>query len=193
MENLSLWFSQLDGIMQMFWGCAIVSSFIFAIQAVLTLIGMDSSDVDVDFDGPNTMDLGGGISLFTVKNFVNFFVGFGWAGISFRPLISSDFLLLLAAIAVGCLFVAIFLFILKQMLKLEANGAFKLEDCVGKVADVYLRIPAGGAGEGKVQVSVNGSIYELSAYTEGDEIPTGFKVRVVKAMDGSALKVERLK
>lgn len=193
MESISLWYSQLDGIMQVFWGCAIASSTIFVIQAILLFMGMDSSDIDVDFDGPDTMDLGGGISLFTVKNLVNFFVGFGWAGISFRPLISNDALLVLAAVGVGCLFVAVFLFILKQMLKLESNGALKPEDCVGKVADVYLRIPAAGAGEGKVQISVNGSVHELQAYTEGEEIPTGFKVRIVEASEGGALKVERLK
>lgn len=193
MESLTLWFSQLDGIMQMFWGCAIASSVVFVIQAVLTLIGMDSTDIDVDFDGPDTMDLGGGLSLFTVKNFVNFFLGFGWAGVSFRSLIDSDFLLTLAAVGVGSLFVLVFVLLMKQLLKLETNGAFKPEYCVGKIADVYLRIPAGGAGEGKVQVSVNGSVYELSAYTEGEEIPTGFKVRVVEAPESGALKVERLK
>lgn len=193
MEGLSLWFSQLDGIMQVFWGCAIASSTIFVIQTLLLLLGMDSSDMDVDFDGADTMDLGGGISLLTVKNFVNFFVGFGWAGISFRPLIANDFLLVLAATGIGCLFVAIFIFILKQLLKLEANGALKFEDCVGKVADVYLRIPERGTGKGKVQISINGSIHEFQAYTEGEEIPTGFKVRVVEASEGDALKVERLK
>lgn len=192
METLSLWFSQLDGVMQVFWGCALVSSAIFVIQTVLTLIGMDSSDMDVDFDGANTMDLGGGISLFTIKNFINFFVGFGWAGISFRPLISNTFLLVLAAVAVGCLFVVMFLFILKQTGKLEANGAFKMTDCVGKVADVYLRIPAHGAGAGKVQISINGSVQEIQAYTEGGEIPTGSKVRVVEVAGGSTLKVERV-
>lgn len=190
MENFGIWYAQLDGIMQMFWGCALVASAIFAVQALLTLLGMDSSDMDVDFDGANTMDLGGGISLFTVKNFVNFFLGFGWAGVSFRSVIASDALLVLAAMVVGCAFVAVFVFILKQTRKLEANGAFRVQDCAGKVADVYLRIPAAGAGEGKVQISLNGSVHELPACTAGDEIPTGRKVRVVEVTDGGLLKVE---
>ena len=70
-------YQSMDTWMQVFWGCAIVGSIIFIIQMVLTLIGMDSSDMDVDFDGGDTMDLGGGISLFSIKNFVNFIVGFG--------------------------------------------------------------------------------------------------------------------
>lgn len=193
MENITIWFSQLDGIMQVFWGCAIASSTVFVIQMLLLLLGMDSSDVDVDFDGPDTMDLGGGISLFTVKNFVNFFVGFGWAGISFRSVIPNNFLLVLAAVAVGSLFVAIFVLILRQLLKLESNGAFKAEECAGKIADVYLRIPAGGKGEGKIQISVNGSVYELPAYTEGDEISTGSKVRVMEVVGNGLMRVEPLK
>ena len=56
----------LPALEQVFWVCAMISSFFFVIQLLLTLIGMDSSDVSVDFDGPDTMDLGGGVSLFTV-------------------------------------------------------------------------------------------------------------------------------
>ena len=77
-------FQEMDTWMQVFWGCAIVGSIIFIIQMVLTLIGMDSSDMDVDFDGGDTMDLGGGISLFSIKNFVNFIVGFGCKKIDVR-------------------------------------------------------------------------------------------------------------
>ena len=79
-SSMTLWenFQSMDSWMQVFWGCAIVGSAIFVVQMVLTLIGMDSSDMDVDFDGGDTMDLGGGISLFSIKNFVNFIVDFGW-------------------------------------------------------------------------------------------------------------------
>ena len=69
-------FQSMDTWMQVFWGCAVIGSIIFIVQMVLTLVGMDSSDMDVDFDGADTMDLGGGISLFSIKNFVNFIVGF---------------------------------------------------------------------------------------------------------------------
>ena len=83
MGELFAMYGEMQMLLQIFWGCAVVSSIIFLVQLVLTLIGMDSSDVDVDFDGANTMDLGGGLNLFTIKNFIGFLVGFGWAGVCF--------------------------------------------------------------------------------------------------------------
>lgn len=183
-------FQSMDIWMQVFWGCAIIGSLIFIVQMVLTLIGMDSSDMDVDFDGADTMDLGGGISLFSIKNFVNFIVGFGWAGVCFGGAIENKWLLTFVAVLVGVAFVFMFFLIKKQTKKLEHNGAFNIADCVGKTVDVYLRIPANKSGKGKVQVSLNGSVHEFEALTEGDSIPSGKKVEVLSIIDGSTVLVK---
>ncbi len=182
-------FQGLDTWMQVFWVCAAAGTVIFVIQMVLTLIGMDSSDMDVDFDGADTMDLGGGISLFSIKNFVNFLVGFGWAGVCLGGAIENKWLLCFVAVLVGVAFVLMFFFIKKQTKKLEHNGAFRIEDSLGKSVDVYLRIPAGKSGKGKVQVSLNGSVQEISAMTEGESISSGQKVKVVSVVDRSTVLV----
>jgi hypothetical protein len=191
MNELFTTFGNMPLLLQIFWGCAVVASVIFLIQMVLTLIGMDSSDVDVDFDGADTMDLGGGLNLFTIKNFMGFLVGFGWTGVCFYDTITSPILLILAAFVVGCLFVGIFVFIYKQTKKLEHNGAFKIEDVKGMTVSVYLRIPSEGTGKGKVQVSQNGSVHELDALTDDEEIPSGAKVKVIDIIDNETVKVER--
>ena len=49
---------------------------------------------------------------------------------------------------------------------------------------------AKGTGKGKVQISINGSVVELNAVTDGEAIPTGTTVRVA-AICGTDLKVER--
>ena len=182
-------FQGLDTWMQVFWVCAAAGTVIFVVQMVLTLIGMDSSDMDVDFDGADTMDLGGGISLFSIKNFVNFLVGFGWAGVCLGGAIENKWLLCFVAVLVGVAFVLMFFFIKKQTKKLEHNGAFRIEDSLGKSVDVYLRIPAGKSGKGKVQVSLNGSVQEISAMTEGESIASGQKVKVVSVIDRSTVLV----
>ncbi len=199
MESFTTWYMALEPMQQVFWGCAIVSSAVFLVQMVLTIVGMDSAgvDADVDFDvadvgAGDTMDLGGGISLFSVRSLVNFFVGFGWAGVSLRSLIGSDVLLLLAAAAVGFLFVLMFFYIKKKTKAFEANGAFDIRNCQGKVANVYLRIPAANAGKGKVQVSVNGAYHEIDALTDGEAIPSGQKVRITEVIDGETLRVVRI-
>ena len=59
------------------------------------------------------------------------------------------------------------------------------------IVSVYLRIPATGSGKGKVQVSQNGSVHELDALTDGDEIPSGAKVKIVEIIDNETVKVEK--
>lgn len=194
MNDLLTWFQGLEPAAQVFWGCAIVSSAIFLIQAILTMIGMDHDmDFEVgDFDG-DTMDTGGAVSLFSIRSLVNFFVGFGWAGVSFYNDISSKAVLYFIAICVGLLFSYATLFLIKKMKKLEHNGAYKIADCVGKTCDVYLRIPAAGEGKGKVQISLNGSIHEFDAVSTGEAIATGKRVKVI-AVEGNVLEVaEELK
>ena len=190
MQGLWDTFNQLDPWMQTYWVCAVVGSAIFVIQLVLTLVGMDSSDMDVDFDGGDTMDLGGGISLFSVRNFVNFIVGFGWSGICLAIAIPNKWLLCAVSVLVGVAFVLMFFYIKHQTKRLEHNGAFQIEDCVGKRVDVYLRIPGHDEGKGKVQVSLNGSVQEIDAMTHGEAIASGQKVTVVEVVDGSCVLVE---
>lgn len=191
MDGLVTWFESLETLQQVFWGCAVAGSLFFLIQAVLTLIGMDATDVDVDIPDGDTLDFGG-LSLFSIRNLVNFLVGFGWGGVSFYSSISSPLLLVLVATVVGVLFVLMFFFIYKQTRKLEANGAFDIKNCEGKVADVYLRIPAAGEGRGKIQISVNGSVHEIDAMSNAGAVGTGKKVRVLEVCDASTVIVEAL-
>ena len=198
-EAISTWFTALEPIQQMFWGCALVASVVFLIQMVLTMLGMDGHNVDVDFDvadfgdmDTDTMDMGGALSLFSIRNLVSFFVGFGWAGVSLHNLITSPVLLIIVSILVGCGFVWVFFIVKKQMKKFEANGAFDIQNCKGRTANVYLRIPGQNSGKGKIQISVNGAFHELDALTDGEPIATGSKVRITEIIDGETLRVEKL-
>lgn len=216
LTQLSNWFSSLDTSMQVFWACAIAATVVFVVQNLLMLLGIGDMDSDVDadvstdfdvhtdFDGADadissghsghegTLGSAGIFSLFTLRNFINFFLGFGWGGISFAPVIPNKGLLILVAFLCGLLFVAVFVLMFRAIMRLEKNGAFRISDCVGQVASVYLRIPANHTGAGKVQISVNGSVHELNAFTDGDFIPTGARVRVTKIIDAGSLLVEAI-
>ena len=61
--------------------------------------------------------------------------------------------------------------------------------CQGKV---YLAIPAERKGTGKVQITINNSIREYDAVTDGDALPTGVDVKVVEAVNESTMLVEPL-
>ena len=186
------WYNNLDFVLQIYWGVAIFSGALFIVQTIMTFVGMDSGgDIDIDTD----VDVGSGFhidspfDLFTVRNMINFLLGFGWAGVCFYSVIGSLFWLNLLAIIVGLVFVALFFLIVKQFLKLSVDNTFKIADAVGKTADVYLSIPAAKSGKGKIHVSVAGAIHELGAMTEGDRIPTGAKATIGSLIDNQTVMV----
>lgn len=189
MNELMTAFQSMDTLLQAFWICALVASLVLVIQFVLMLIGIDHGDMDFDVHDGDTLDLGGSLNLITVKNVIGFLVGFGWAGVCFYSSITSAFLLILVALLVGCLFVAMFIFIYKQGRKLDKDGTFRIADCLDKTASVYLRIPSGGEGKGKVQISINGSVHEIDALTDEDEIKSGQTVKIVEIVDNETVKV----
>lgn len=199
MEALTNWFNSLDPTLRMYWGIAIFASIVFVIQTTMSFVGMGDvdgagADADIDFDGtPDTdsLDDAGSMHLLSIRNMFYFLLGFGWSGISFWNTIPNHFLLAVVAILVGCAFVALFVVLFRSMMKLQSNGAFRIGDAIGKVCDVYLRIPASCEGLGKVQVSFNGSVQELDARTWHDQpIPSGAKVRVIRVIDNKILEVE---
>lgn len=194
MENLTMWFGDLPPALRIYWGIAIFASVIFIIQIVLTFIGIGDTDLDMGgadgVDG-DTMDTGGVLQLFTVRNFVNFLLGVGWGGVCLWGAIPNTPLLILASIIVGTLFVGVFVFMFRNLRRLEHTARYDLHDAVGQIADVYLRIPAERNGEGKIQTAFGGSVQELPAVTDGDDIPSGSKVRILAVIGDHTFLVEK--
>ena len=195
MNTLSDWFIQLDPALRFYWGIAIFASIVVIIQMTMSFVGMgdiDSGDADVDFStDTDSLDNAGSMHLLSIRNIFYFLLGFGWAGVSLWNSIPNTIILCIASLLVGCLFVGIFIFLFRQMMKLQSNGAFNINDAVGKVCDVYLRIPGENQGLGKVQISFNGSVQELDARTTGESIPSGAKVRVLRVIEKKVLEVEK--
>lgn len=197
--DITAWWDALDPTLRLYWGVAIFASVVFIIQTFMSFIGigdMDGGDVDLDIDMDGTADVdslddAGSMHLLSIRNIFYFLLGFGWTGISLWQTIPNRIVLTLVAILVGCAFVALFMVLFRQMMKLQHNGAFDINDAVGKVCDVYLRIPAEGQGLGKVQISFNGSVQELDARTDGEMLPSGSKVRVLRVIDKKVLEVEK--
>ena len=196
MTFLSDWFNQLDLGLRFYWGISIFASIVVIIQMSMSFAGIgdiDSGDADVDFStDTDSLDNAGSMHLLSIRNVFYFLLGFGWAGVSLWNTIPSPILLCAVSVLVGVLFVAIFIFLFRQMMKLQSNGAFDINDAVGKVCDVYLRIPGENQGLGKVQISFNGSVQELDARTSGEPIPSGAKVRVLRVIEKKVLEVESL-
>ncbi len=198
------WFQSLDPLVKPYWGIAIVMSVVFAIQMILTFIGIGDTDADVDFVGDipdsvdmpdahaDTLDTGGAMQLFTIRNAVNFLLGIGWGGVCFSGVVHNPGLLALVALLCGSVLVAAFVVMLRQLLRLESTGSYRIQEAVGQSCTVYVPIPAARGGMGKVQISFQGSVQELPALTDGSALPTGAQVRVTQVIDSQVLLVERI-
>lgn len=182
----------LDPLLRIFWYIALPVSLIFVVQTILTFIGLDASDgMTADFDS----DLTGGdapFQLFSLRNLINFLLGFSWTGIAFYYTIHNTALLIALSIIVGTLFIAAFFFIIRQLMKLAEDNSFKIQSVLEKTATVYLSIPAARSGKGKIQVSVKGAYREMEALTEGEKIDTGAVVRITGLADHHLVIVEKI-
>lgn len=193
------WYNGLPSTLQVYWVIALITSLVFVVQMVLTFIGIGDADADADFGGDtdisdgSTLDAGGAMQLFTMRNIINFLLGLGWGGVCLYSVIPNAVVLSIAAILVGVAFVYVFILIYRQMRRFEKNGAFNIKECVGHTVDVYLTIPARRSGSGKVQVSFYGSVQELAALTDSDSpIRSGAKVRIIEIVDGGTVLVEKV-
>jgi len=183
-------FDQMEPLLKIFWYVALPSSLIFLIQTVMTFMGMDSSDALDDGAGLTLFGAETPSELFSLRNLINFLLGFSWTGISFYTTISNKFTLILVALQVGILFVFLFLFIIRQLQKLSEDNTFQIESTLHKRAEVYLSIPGHMQGVGKITISINGSFRELEAMTEHERIETGALVEIQTIESNNVLIVK---
>ena len=191
-SNLLDYFLNLEPLLMFFWTISIITTLVFLVQAILSLLGIGGADdLNADFDGNLDGD-GSSFSWLSFRNMINFLMGFGWSGVLLYHQISNVSLLVFVALVVGISFVAMFAMIMRQFHKLEENNTFNIQHTLNKTAQVYLTIPAMKQGKGKIHISVNGSLRELDALSESDLIETGSMVKIIKVIDDTLLTVEKI-
>lgn len=176
---------------------AIAGGGILVVQVVLQLLGLAGAG---DFDGTHGSvgDTGAGdagadaswfFGVLSFKALVAFAGFFGLTGLAlYEPQTSAGTRVAIASVAgvSGMLMVA---FLLRSLRRLGSSGTLDVHNAVGASGTVYLRIPAHGRGTGKVTLEVQGRSVELAAVTDGEEIATGQRVKVVGLSGDDTLKV----
>ena len=196
---LATWWAELSPAMKLLWAVTLTASLIFIIQTVMTFLGADADstdfdvDVDTSMDGADLSNIEGGSNLYTFRNFVNFFLGFGWSAILLQSSVKSTGLLIVLSVLVGIALVVAVMYLFKWLSSMQQSGNINVyksaEGCQGKC---YLVIPGERAGEGKVQITIQGAVREYNAVTDGDTIKTGTPIKVVETIDANTLLVEEL-
>ena len=86
----------LEPLLKTYWYIALPTSLIFIIQTLMTFIGVDASDgIEADFDG----DLDGAegpMQYLSLRNLINFLLGFDSMGILYSPKMESERYFILA-------------------------------------------------------------------------------------------------
>ena len=171
-----------------YWGAAIVASAVFVVQTLSLFIGFDT---DHDFSGGDTDFDADGLNLISVKTVACFILGFGWTGVIFYDFIDNKFWLMALSFLVGLVFMVLIAFLLRQVLRLSQDNTFRVEKTLGHVAEVYLSVPATPGKNGKIIVSIEGSLHELLAVTTHTaDLQTGSRVRIVEVIDEDTVRVE---
>jgi len=195
---IATWWADLSPVMKLLWGVTLTATLIFLIQTVMTFLGADADsdfdvDVDTSMDGADLSNIEGGSNLYTFRNFVNFFLGFGWTAILLQEQVKSTALRIFIAVLVGVILVVAVMYLFKWLSTMQQSGNINVykaaAGCQGKC---YLTIPAERSGEGKVQITIQGAVREYNAVTDGDTIKTGTPVKVIEAIDANTLLVEEL-
>jgi hypothetical protein len=185
-------FSGMEPLLRSFWFIAIPASIIFLIQTVMTFAGADAGDgIDADFDS-NLSGTDAPFQLFSLRNLVNFLLGAGWGGISFYNTIDNKTILILISAAIGVGFVAAFFVLIRQIQRFGEDNSFNIEYTLNKTGTVYIPVPENKTGTGKIQVSVNGTVHELSAITLNERIATGTLIKIIKIESNNLVIVEKL-
>ena len=195
---IDFWNSLVIG-QQVFFCAAVPATLMLVIMIITMLVGMGGGDADldgdVDADGLDVDAADAGISLFSSRGIVAMLAILGWSGfVLLDPSVGLHWAIGIAiSLAFGFLTLFLVALAMRGISKLQSSGNLDISRAIGKVAQVYLTIPANGASAGKVNITIQERLAEISAITTADKpLVTGSYVRVVSVSEGGVLVVEPL-
>lgn len=172
--------------------CAIAGGTLFIGQFLLSLFGLGehSHDVCIVHDhGDVHADSSWLFSLFSLRALIAALTVFGLAGLAaqageFRPM---------TELVVACCAGAAALFgaglLLHTINKMDTEGTLDLHNAIGSSGTVYLTVPAGKTGAGKVTLVVQNRSVECRAISAEGELPTGSRVVVLRLVSPNTVEV----
>lgn len=182
---------------------ASVSSIVFLVRLVMAMFGQDSADADgtpagdVGGDSGSAGDSGGHtdstavFKLFSLLSILAFFMGAGWMGLAAR--VDWDLpgpISVLLAVLFGLAMMLLSSGLAYMTRRLSSTPRHDPSTTIGGVGQVYLTIPARGAGSGQVQLDIQGKRRVMSAVSTGPGIEAFRPITVVRVESDGTLVVE---
>ncbi|MDR2865767.1 MAG: hypothetical protein LBV68_09185 [Spirochaetaceae bacterium] len=193
----------LEGASLIFWIAAIFGTVLFILRVALFVFGGFGTDTDMTSQGDISDSGAGDVSqasdaafkLLSLNSITGFIAMFGWAGLAAYSQHRLSFLVSLGiAIFAGCIVIVLTASLVHFAMKLKSPGeVFTLKNAVGKVAEVYLEIPAGYHEPGRIIFTVNGAQHEADALCENGQLIKSFeRVTIIRVLDPRTVLVAPL-
>ena len=184
------WFQELTSFQKTYWILTIISTCMFLIVLITTIIGADTDDIG-DVDAEIDADTGAGFQFFTLKNLVAFFTIFGWSGIASMDAGNSKMLTIIISIVCGLAMMFIMAALFYYISKLTSSGTLKMENALNSIGEVYLTVGANRSRTGKIQIKIQGALRELEALTDHNEdLKQGKIIKVIQVTNNGTLIIE---
>lgn len=214
---MGAFFVSLNAAEKVFFICALVGGIMFIGRMILAFIGGQHHgdfsgdggggfDIhhDAGFDGGHDIghdtgqdmdadhDSDSSFKLLSLQGITAFFMIFGLVGLALSKQGKAATLgAVVGAAAAGFFSMWVMAKIFKGMSRLQSDGTLDIRNAVDQEGTVYLRIPA--EGEGKVQVTVQGSLREMTAISKyKTEIKTGERIVVDSITADNILVVRKV-
>ena len=198
------WWNGLSTTQQVLCAIGTFSSVLLILQLSLSILGLEHPGLDPGHDTPDAQpDTAGShhpehqdghhlplLQYFTVRNATAFLTGVGWGGLMLISWGLPEWLAVIGGIIQGLAFAAVVMLLMWFLASLASSGSVRLENAIDHQGEVTLAIPGYGNGFGKMMLSIQGRTIEIEAYTPGDTIRRGTRVRVIRVQDRDMLFVE---
>ena len=186
------WFAALTLFEKIYWLVALISSAIFVVLIILTIVGGDADDMGGDVDAEVDGDGGIGFQFLSFKNLMGFFTIFGWSGIACLDGGLSKVLTVGISVFCGLLMMTAMAALFYYLAKLQSSGTLKLKNALNEIGEVYLTIGANRSKIGKVSINVQGTLRELEALTDEEHDLTQSNVVRVKEITANGILIVEL-
>ena len=176
-------------LMGVYFLCAVFGGTLTLLQLILMMFGFgnaEESDFGDAVNHASPVELSKMLSLRTMVAGIAFF---GLGGLAALTGGVSQPLSVLIAITSGAAAIYAVYYLYWSATKLNADGSLSGQSLIGSSGSVYVRIPAGKSGSGKVLICQQGRTVEYEAVTAGDELKTNTPIIVVQTVSTTTLEV----
>ena len=167
--------------------CAGLGGLLVVILLIGSLIGLGDHDAIVDHSIEHAS--GGVFGFFSMRALAAAVGVFGLAGMIALRSGQSEFVSIGVGILGGGVAMTAVGFMMRQLPKLADDGTIRVASALGRVGTVYLTIPGNAAGQGKIQIELQGRTIELAAITPGETLSTGRIVKVSRMISQELVEV----